>query len=157
MVVWATSWLICYNLNPAFSSVIQGVRGTNFKRIKQLKEVALRMDEKVTMEEKKNSQATKTQSSIWNKFMMFMTSPADPSNLAVLRIMFGKVFAAYFFLCVHSRILLIWFPNIGHGSLTTCLVLIIHSSPGADFCRRRSRLNDGRFPKKKNEQHRCKL
>ena len=83
------------------------------------------MDEKATMEEKNKSQATKTESSIWNKFMMFMTSPADPSNLAVLRIMFGKVVAVYLFLCVHSRILLIWFPKLGHGNLATCLVLII--------------------------------
>ena len=26
----------------------------------------------------------------WNKFLLFMTSPTDPSNLAVLRILFGE-------------------------------------------------------------------
>ena len=68
------------------------------------------MDKKTVMEEEKRSQATITESSLWNKFMLFMTSPADPSNLAVLRIMFGKVVEVYFFVSVHSRTLLIWSP-----------------------------------------------
>lgn len=62
------------------------------------------------MEEEKKSQATITEPSLWNKFMLFMTSPADPSNLAVLRIMFGKVIEVYFFVSVHSRTRLILSP-----------------------------------------------
>lgn len=62
------------------------------------------------MEEEKKSQATITEPSLWNKFMLFMTSPADPSNLAVLRIMFGKVIEVYFFVSVHSRTWLILSP-----------------------------------------------
>ena len=62
------------------------------------------------MEEDKKSQATITEPSLWNKFMLFMTSPADPSNLAVLRIMFGKVIEVYFFVSVHSRTRLILSP-----------------------------------------------
>jgi len=68
------------------------------------------MGKKNTMEEEKKSQTALTQPSLWNKLMMFMTSPADPSNLAVLRIMFGKVVAVYFFVSAHSRTLLIWLP-----------------------------------------------
>ena len=58
------------------------------------------MDQKTAMEEEKKSQATMTQSNLWNKFLTFMTSPVDPSNLAVLRIMFGKVVEVYFFVSV---------------------------------------------------------
>ena len=80
------------------------------KRIDQVEVESIRMGKKTTMEEEKKSQATMTESSLWNKFMMFMTSPTDPSNLAVLRIMFGKVVEVYFFVSVHSRILMIWSP-----------------------------------------------
>lgn len=80
------------------------------KRIEQLGVQAVRMGKKATMEEDKKCETTMTESSLWNKLMIFMTSPADPSNLAVLRIMFGKVVAVYSFLSVHSRILLIWSP-----------------------------------------------
>jgi len=80
------------------------------KRIDQLEVESVRMGKKTTMEEEKKSQATITQSSLWNKLMMFMTSPADPSNLAALRIMFGKVVEVYFFVSVHSRTLLNWSP-----------------------------------------------
>lgn len=90
------------------------------------------MGKKATMEEDKKCETTMTESSLWNKLMIFMTSPADPSNLAVLRIMFGKVVAVYSFLSVHSRILLIWSP-VGQWNLATCMVLIIvilgYSSP----------------------------
>lgn len=80
------------------------------KRIEQLEVQAVRMGKQATMEEDKKCETTMTESSLWNKLMIFMTSPADPSNLAVLRIMFGKVVAVYSFLSVHSRILLIWSP-----------------------------------------------
>ena len=80
------------------------------KRIEQIEVESIRMGKKTIMEEEKKSQATTTESSLWNKFMMFMTSPTDPSNLAVLRIMFGKVVEVYFFVSVHSRILMIWSP-----------------------------------------------
>jgi len=62
------------------------------------------MSEKTAMEEEKKSQTTVTQSSLWNKLMAFMTSPTDPSNLAVLRIMFGKVIVISFFVSVHTAV-----------------------------------------------------
>ena len=80
------------------------------KRIEQIEVESIRMGKKTIMEEEKKSQATMTESSLRNKFMLFMTSPTDPSNLAVLRIMFGKVVEVYFFVSVHSRILMIWSP-----------------------------------------------
>lgn len=40
-------------------------------------------------EEKKPFSTVREEFSLWNKFLMFMLSPADPSNLAVLRIAFG--------------------------------------------------------------------
>lgn len=40
-------------------------------------------------EEKNPRSAVQEKPSLWNKFLMFMLSPADPSNLAVLRIAFG--------------------------------------------------------------------
>ena len=80
------------------------------KRIDQVEVESIRMGKKTTMEEEKKSQATMTESSLWIKFMMFMTSPTDPSNLAVLRIMFGKVVEVYFFVSVHRRTLLTWSP-----------------------------------------------
>ena len=80
------------------------------KRIEQIEVESIRMGKKTIMEEEQKSQATMTESSLWNKFMMCMTSPTDPSNLAVLRIMFGKVVEVYFFVSVHRRTLLIWSP-----------------------------------------------
>ena len=99
------------------------LEGPFSKRIEQLKEVAVRMGKKVIMDEEKKSQATLTQSSLWNKLMIFMTSPADPSNLAVLRILFGKVVAVYFFLCVLSQ------RSFKSGHVRG----VDHSSTGADL------------------------
>ena len=125
-VVWGSSWLMHYNLNYVFflCKLFKVLEEPRSKRIDQLEVESVRMGKKTTMEEEKKSQATITQSSLWNKLMMFMTSPADPSNLAALRIMFGKVVEVYFFVSVHSRTLLNWSP-IGKWNLATRLVLII--------------------------------
>ena len=40
-------------------------------------------------EEKNPRSAVQEKPGLWIKFLMFMLSPADPSNLAVLRIAFG--------------------------------------------------------------------
>ena len=45
-----------------------------------------KMDKKTAPEK-----VEKSQSSLLNRFFQFMTSPADPSNLAVIRILFGKL------------------------------------------------------------------
>lgn len=45
-----------------------------------------KMDKKTAPEK-----VEKTQSSLLNRFFQFMTSPTDPSNLAVIRILFGKL------------------------------------------------------------------
>ena len=49
-------------------------------------------------EEKNPRSAVQEKASLWNKFLMFMLSPADPSNLAVLRIAFGmfSFYRSYF-------------------------------------------------------------
>ena len=45
-----------------------------------------KMDKKTAPEK-----VEKSQSSLLNRFFQFMTSPTDPSNLAVIRILFGKL------------------------------------------------------------------
>ena len=51
----------------------------------------LRMGKKTTVEQDEKSQSAMAEhSSLWNRFLLFMISPTDPSNLAVLRIIFGK-------------------------------------------------------------------
>ena len=37
------------------------------------------------------NETSMTVASLWRRLVMFFTSPSDPSNLAILRIMFGKV------------------------------------------------------------------
>jgi len=49
------------------------------------------MGKKTTVEQDEKSQSAMAEhSSLWNRFLLFMISPTDPSNLAVLRIIFGK-------------------------------------------------------------------
>ena len=49
------------------------------------------MGKKTTVEQdEKRQSAMAEHSSLWNRFLLFLTSPTDPSNLAVLRIIFGK-------------------------------------------------------------------
>ena len=56
------------------------------------------MGKTATMKEEKESQCTVAQSSLWNRFLMYMTSPVDPSNLGVIRILFGKIVVVFAFL-----------------------------------------------------------
>ena len=73
---------------------------------------SFRMDEKPAMEEEKKSHpAMNEQSSLWNKFLLFMLSPADPSNLAVLRIIFGKIVINYLCLVVVAVQLLLFYSE----------------------------------------------
>lgn len=48
-----------------------------------------RMNKKTKSDDKTNQPAMALLHH-WNKFFLFMTSPTDPSNLAVLRILFGE-------------------------------------------------------------------
>ena len=53
------------------------------------------MGKKALVEEDNKSHSTMAQPSLWNKFLQYMTSPVDPSNLGVVRILFGKVVAFF--------------------------------------------------------------
>ena len=53
------------------------------------------MGKKASVEEDK-SHSTMAEPGLWNKFMQYMTSPVDPSNLGVVRILFGKAVAVFF-------------------------------------------------------------
>ena len=54
------------------------------------------MDKKAAAEQDEKSSSTMACSSLWNRFLLFMTSPTDPSNLAVLRIIFGEIVVVFF-------------------------------------------------------------
>ena len=67
------------------------------------------------MKEEKKSQSTVAQSSLWNRFLVYMTSPVDPSNLGVIRILFGKIVVVFACVMISGYLISLYGPlKSGH-------------------------------------------
>ena len=78
--VYVVSHAILYNIYSKICSYFAGVR----KRRQVGKDVSQAHD-------KEQLVSVEVPGSVWDRFVSYLTAPTDPSNLAILRIMYGEI------------------------------------------------------------------